>query len=53
MSEKLENFKEMWKEIRKLSEYSLEHPLNEEQYGRMMELADKLNIKGGQIPRGL
>lgn len=50
---KLQDFKKEWKRIRELSEYSLEHPLTEEQYKEMMRLAKKLNIGAGKIPRGL
>jgi len=46
-----EELKQDWKRIRELSDYSLEHPLDAKQYEEMMGLAEKLNIKGGQIPR--
>lgn len=49
--ERVEEFKADWKRIRELSDYSLEHPLNQEQYKEMMNLAKKLNIGGGKVPR--
>jgi len=47
----MERFKEEWKEIRKLSELSLIAPLSDRQFKRMKELADMVNLKGGEIPR--
>lgn len=31
-------------ELKALSDYSLEHPLTDEQFSRMMELKDKLDL---------
>lgn len=44
-----ENMKDMG-ELKALSAYSLEHPLSEEQFKRMMELKVKiLEMKGGKV----
>ena len=48
---RVEEFKKDWKRIKELSDYSLEYPLNQEQYKEMMKLAKKLNIGGGKIPK--
>ena len=37
-------------ELKALSKLSLQQPLRDSQYRRMMLLARELNIKGGQIP---
>lgn len=49
--ERVKEFRKDWKRIRELSDYSLEHPLTPEQYKEMMDLAKKLNIGSGKVPK--